>query len=234
MQYYYSTNIKENRIKLPEEESRHCIKVLRNKQDDIIFVTDGKGNLYEGKIIEPSAKACEIEIISLKYGENNKSFKQHIAIAPTKNTDRFETFLEKATEIGIDEITPIVCENSERDKVNTDRLNKIIISAMKQSLKIWLPKLNEIIFFKGFVEKKINAQKLIAYCQTDEGQHLAGFCQKAKDVIILIGPEGDFSDDEINLAKQYAYYPVSLGKSRLRTETAGIVACSIINVINEI
>jgi 16S rRNA (uracil1498-N3)-methyltransferase len=157
----------------------------------------------------------------------------HIAIAPTKSIERFEWFLEKATEIGIDEITPVLCENSERDKIKTDRLNKVLISAMKQSLKVHLPKLNQLIKLDNFIPDNFNGEKYIAHCKTNHKNHLKNIYHKGTNCLVLIGPEGDFGDNEIKLFSENNYKQVSLGNSRLRTETAGIAACHIVNLINE-
>ncbi|MBE9491864.1 MAG: RNA methyltransferase, partial [Bacteroidetes bacterium] len=157
----------------------------------------------------------------------------HLAIAPTKNINRFEWFLEKATEIGIDEISPIICDHSERKTLKTDRLNKILITAIKQSIKVYLPKLNSPLTFNEFIQKPCSSFKFIACIDEEHQLNLKKAYQKGKDVVIIIGPEGDFSREEIKLAKELKYLPISLGKSRLRTETAAIVACHTIQLLNE-
>ena len=232
MQYYYSSEIKGKTHKLNDEESNHCLKVLRHKKGDIIYITNGKGKLYEGKIIDDSSKICQVEIIDIQDKKEINFYYLHIGIAPTKNIDRFEFFLEKCTEIGINEITPLICENSERDKINNGRLNKILISAMKQSLKTTLPKLNKLTKFIDYVNNPSQFDKYIAHCQEGIKKPLKNLYKKSNDVIILIGPEGDFSKNEISEALKNNFKPVTLSNNRLRTETAGIIACHTINFIN--
>jgi 16S rRNA (uracil1498-N3)-methyltransferase len=200
--------------------------------DEIILV-DGKGNLYKTRIVKPEAKRCEVEIFDTIHEFEKRNFYLHIAIAPTKNIERFEWFLEKATEIGIDEITPILCEHSERKVINHERLEKIIVSAMKQSVKAYLPKLNQLITFKQFIQQNTDGEHFIAHCNNKEMNHLKDKAATKVKTTVLIGPEGDFSPNEVSLALQNNYKEISLGKSRLRTETAGVVACDIINIINE-
>jgi len=219
-------------IQLSAEESFHCVKVLRKKVGDSIHLTDGIGNLYEGKIIVSNLKQCTILVQSCtaEYGKSKTHL--HIAVAPTKNMDRFEWFLEKATEIGVQEITPILCEHSERTNIRIDRLQKIILSAAKQSIKTYLPILNEAIKFNTFIKKDYAGSKFICYVEERQDIQLKNEYVKGSDALILIGPEGDFSKQEIELAKQLNYSMVSLGNSRLRTETAAVVACHTINLIN--
>jgi 16S rRNA (uracil1498-N3)-methyltransferase len=233
MHLFYTPNIQSSQYVLDKEESTHCVRVLRLTEGNVIHLTDGKGNLFKAKLVSTSIKECIVEIIETfpDYGKLN--FELHIAIAPTKNIDRFEWFLEKATEIGISQITPIICEHSERTIVKPDRLKKIITSAVKQSLKAYHPVLNEAIKFKDFLKKDFKDNKFIAHCEKEEKQSLQDVYQKANNVLILIGPEGDFSVNEINAALEKKFLPVSLGNSRLRTETAGLVACHTINLINE-
>jgi 16S rRNA (uracil1498-N3)-methyltransferase len=233
MHLFYTPNIQSSQYVLDKEESTHCVRVLRLTEGNVIHLTDGKGNLFKAKLVSTSIKECIVEIIETfpDYGKLN--FELHIAIAPTKNIDRFEWFLEKATEIGISQITPIICEHSERTIVKPDRLKKIITSAVKQSLKAYHPVLNETIKFKDFLKKDFKDNKFIAHCENEEKQSLQDVYQKANNALILIGPEGDFSVNEINAALEKKFLPVSLGNSRLRTETAGLVACHTINLINE-
>jgi len=233
MHLFYTPDISSDQHTLSEEESKHCIRVLRRKTGDIIQLTDGKGTLYHAELIADDPKKCKLKIIetTLEYGKQN--FNIHLAVAPTKNIRRFEWFLEKATEIGIDEITPLICENSERRVMNKDRMQKILISALKQSLKAYLPILNEATDLNDFIQRDSSSNKYIAFIDDDVTQTLQGDYKKGEDVLILIGPEGDFTINEINLAKQHGFYPISLGKSRLRTETAAIVACHAIHVLNE-
>lgn len=217
---------------LPEEESIHAIKVLRLKSGDSIQIMDGVGGYFNAKITTAHHKHCSFEIIDSILDSSLRDYKLHIAIAPTKNIERLEWFIEKATEIGIDEITPIFCRNSERKVVKEERLEKIIISAAKQSLKSHFPILNPPCSFDLFVKKFQADQKFIAHCYNDEKAILKSVLKKGSSVIILIGPEGDFSIEEVKEAKNCNYLPISLGESRLRTETAGIVACCSVALVN--
>jgi len=232
MQLFYCPGIGSENAVLPEEESMHCISVLRHKREDTIHLIDGIGGFYTAEIINDHKRKCEVKIISRQTEFNKRNYYLHIAIAPTKNNERFEWFLEKATEIGIDEITPVICEHSERKEIKIERMNKVIVSAMKQSVKAYLPKLNEAIKFKDFTPGSNRPQKFICSCDAEKNSSLKNLYTKEKDVLILIGPEGDFSTDEIKLANMHGYKTISLGESRLRTETAGLVACEIINFIN--
>lgn len=234
MDLFYSPHIDSAEFKLPEEESKHCLRVLRLRIGDNVFITDGKGNLHEVTLMDENIKGCNVQIINSKTEYQKRNFSLHIAIAPTKNINRFEWFLEKCTEIGINEITPMFCEHSERRNISAERLNKVIIAALKQSCKAYLPKLNPAISFKELMKSNTNSSKYIAICEEDiDKKHLKEVYQKGENAIVLIGPEGDFSKGEIQLAYESGYKPVSLSKSRLRTETAGVVACEIINLIND-
>ena len=232
MTLFYCPSIADGDYFLSEEESMHCIGVLRFKKNDIINLVDGIGGFYSAKIVQDDKKKCEVKIISRQTEYNKRNYQLHIAIAPTKNTERYEWFLEKVTEIGIDEITPVICEHSERKEIKMERLNKVIISAMKQSVKTYLPKLNAAVKFKDFITDADASQKFICSCDAEKNSTLKNFYEKEKDVLLLIGPEGDFSKEEIKIAELNGYKIISLGDSRLRTETAGIVACEIINFIN--
>ena len=236
MQLFYTTNIQNGLAILDEDEARHTVQVLRRKVGDAMQLTDGKGNLYEGEIVELGKKTGMVGIKKTIEAYNKRPFHLHIAIAPTKNIDRFEWFLEKATEIGIDEITPLICKRSERTVVKHERLNGILISAMKQSLKTYLPKLNEAIDFQRFMKNDFSqvTNKMIAYCNDDSIRPLSIAYQKQGNSVILIGPEGDFTEGEVGTAFEHHFIGVSLGKSRLRTETAGLVACHTVNLLNEI
>lgn len=229
---FYTDDIDGNIARLDTEQARHCVQVLRKKEGDAISFVDGMGGFYEGIIHETGKKKCVIQIIKTQQGFNKRPFHLHIAIAPTKNINRLEWFLEKATEIGIDEITPIICHHSERRKLRTDRQRKILVAAMKQSLKAYLPRLNEPISFKQFIQQsRTNLVKYIA--QGAENTALKDNYTAKKDVLLLIGPEGDFSKAEISMAFDNGFQGINLGKSRLRTETAGIVACHTLNLLNE-
>ncbi len=216
---------------LPEEESSHCIRVLRMRAGCEVTIADGKGSFFKAVIVDANPKKCSVNILERRRDEP-KDFYVHIAIAPTKSIDRFEFFLEKATEIGIDEITPLLCEHSERKAVKRERLEKVLVSSMKQSLRSALPRLNEMTSFQELIVKKYSGKKFIAHLSPDSAR-LKDICKKNENAFVLIGPEGDFSQKELNLALKNGFGPVRLGPSRLRTETAGIVACEIINMINE-
>jgi 16S rRNA (uracil1498-N3)-methyltransferase len=230
MQLFYLEH-PEKEIILSAEESKHATKVLRKKEGDILNFTDGKGAFYKAEITVADTRKCRLEIVSTEQKPKQHNYHLHIAIAPTKNMDRYEWFLEKATEIGIDEITPIICSHSERKILKTERCNRILLSAMKQSLKFHLPKLNEAITLKDFLKQDFKGNKYIAHCEDGEKTELRTQ-EKAAKSIILIGPEGDFSPNEIEMALQNQFKAVSLGISRLRTETAGLVAVNTINIKN--
>lgn len=234
MNLFYAPNIEGKYFTLNKEESKHIIKVLRKTEGEIIHFTNGKGLFFETQIISAIPSACEVEILKSFEGDDRRNYKIHIAIAPTKNNDRTEWFLEKTTEIGIDEITPIICEQSERKVIKHDRFEKVITSALKQSLKSFHPKLNEQQKLKSFLGNDFEGHKYIAYIDKDVTLELTKAYNKGEDVLILIGPEGDFRPEEVELAKQKGFIPISLGKSRLRTETAGVVACNIINILNNL
>ena len=220
MNIFYSPNISTTPF-LPEEESLHCIKVLRLNKGDLIHIIDGVGGFFVAKIVEPHPKKTKVEIIKVEKDFNKIGYNLHLAVAPTKNIDRFEWFLEKVTEIGVAQITPLICRYSERKVVKLDRLEQIIISAAKQSIK---PTNNSDSM----------AQKFIAHCYDIPKTPLLKSCNKGEDVVVLIGPEGDFSIEEVDLALNNGFKSVSLGNSRLRTETAGVVACHTVSVINEL
>ncbi len=229
---FYTTTIDGSVAFLEEAEARHCVQVLRKKEGDTIFFVDGMGGFYEGTIREITKKKCTVDIIKQTSHFNQQAFHLHIAIAPTKNVSRLEWFLEKGTEIGVDEITPIICQRSERRKLRTDRLQKVLITAMKQSLKAYLPKLNEPTLFQKVLQNApLETLKFIA--RGTENNALKDNYQARRNVLILIGPEGDFTEEEVRLAFKNGFQGVHLGKSRLRTETAGIIACHIVNLLNQ-
>lgn len=232
MHLFYTPDIKGDTYTLNQTESKHCTKVLRLSEGDIIHLIDGVGGFYTAEITDASPKACKVKCTEIIREYEKRSFSLHIGIAPTKNNDRTEWFLEKCTEMGIDKITPLLCEHSERKVVKTERLNKIITSAVKQSLKAYHPELEEMIKFKNFINQDFSGQKFIAHCNPGEKTPLQDIYTEDSDVVILIGPEGDFSPKEVEMAKEAGFKEISLGNSRLRTETAGIVACHTINLIN--
>lgn len=232
MHLFYIPTINGKTVTLPEEESKHCIRVLRLTTDDRIQLVNGKGAFYTCQITNPHPKQCEVEVIEVHEDYNIRNFRLHIAIAPTKSMDRFEWFLEKATEIGVDEITPLLCDHSERKTVNLDRMERVAISAMKQSVKAYLPKINPITPFEKVVSTANEHHKLIAYCENFNEPHAKNFIEPLKSILFLVGPEGDFSPQEVEFALKHGFKVVGLGKSRLRTETAGVVACTTANTIN--
>ena len=232
MQIFYAPDI-ESTLVLPEEESGHCVRVLRLAEGDEIMITDGNGNFYLASITNAHPKHCQVEITSSWQQEKPWDAYIHIAVAPTKNMDRMEWFAEKATEIGIDEITCLNCRFSERKEVKTARLEKILVSAMKQSQKALLPQLNGMTDFKQFVRQPFNGRKFIAHCEEGEKPLIKSIYRPGENVLILIGPEGDFSPEEIKSAEENGFEAISLGKSRLRTETAALTACHTIHVLNQ-
>lgn len=233
MKLFYTPDITDSKTYvLNETESKHAIKVLRLTVNDEIVLIDGKGTFYFSKIINPHHKKCEVKIFKIKEEKNSKP-NLHIAIAPTKNNDRLEWLIEKATEIGISEITPIICDNSERKILKIERLEKRAIAAMKQSLKATLPIINEACKFSELISKEFSGEKYIAHCYDENQVHFKNCYTSNNDAIILIGPEGDFSKNEVELAIKNKYIPISLGESRLRTETAGLYICNAFNLINE-
>jgi 16S rRNA (uracil1498-N3)-methyltransferase len=236
MHLFYTPDISADTYTLNEEESKHAVRVLRLETGDIIHLIDGHGGFYKAEIIDDHQKRCTVKITDTKKEFEKRDHHLHIAIAPTKNNDRTEWFLEKATEIGIDELSLIDCSNSERSVVKTERLQKVAISAIKQSLKAYLPKINEITPFKKFITslKDFQGQKFIAHCQSPLSQatHLKTLYSSKKDVLILIGPEGDFTSEEVKLALENGFKEIGLGTSRLRTETAALYACTTISILN--
>ena len=233
MHIFYTPDILTNSYQLSEEESKHCIKVLRLRMNDEVNLVDGKGGFYLAKITDDHPKKTILNILDHKkeYGKRNHYL--HIAIAPTKNIERFEWFLEKATEIGVHEITPIICDHSERKVTNNERFDKILLTAMKQSNELYLPKLNPATTFKEFIKLKNEGVKLIAHCEETNKRTLKSILKPNEDITMLIGPEGDFSEKEIALALENNFTAVSLGNTRLRTETAAIVACHSVVFVNE-
>ncbi len=235
MQLFYNPEIVNStqQVTFDKTESRHIVRVLRKKEGDKIFITNGFGQLFTSEVIIANDKKCLVKITHIEDYKKPWNYYLHIAIAPTKLNDRLEWFLEKATEIGIDEITPIICEHSERKIVKTERMEKIIHSAAKQSLKYHFPKLNEPITFSQFINSNFDGQLFIAHCEETDKKSLKSELKPQLKTTILIGPEGDFSTKEIQQSLEHNFIPVSLGESRLRTETAGIVAVHSVAFINE-
>ncbi|MBU2938698.1 16S rRNA (uracil(1498)-N(3))-methyltransferase [Lacinutrix sp. C3R15] len=234
MQLFYNPDITENTTEFSfnKEESKHIVKVLRKSVDQTLLITNGKGWLFTAQITIAAIKNCVVRIID-KQLQAKKNYTLHLAVAPTKMNDRYEWFLEKATEIGIDSITPIICEHSERKIIKPERFEKIIQSATKQSLNCYIPKLNPAIAFKEFIKQEFSGNLFIAHCEETDKKSLKSQLKPKQDITILIGPEGDFSVKEITLALQNHFIPVTLGETRLRTETAAIVACHSVAYTNE-
>lgn len=232
MQIFYTPDIQTS-LELPEEEAAHCVRVLRLSEGDEILLVDGKGTFHRAAIRRAHPKHCEVSLIESWAQPPLWNFRLHIAVAPTKNMDRMEWFAEKATEIGIDRITCLSCRFSERKEIKPARLEKILVSAMKQSQKATLPGLDGMTDFKTFIKLPFDGRKFIAHCEEGEKPLLKQTYRAGENALILIGPEGDFSPEEIGLALQNGFEPISLGKSRLRTETAALVACHTIHVLNQ-
>ena len=236
MQLFYNPNISENpsEISFDKDESRHIVKVLRMKEGDLLKITNGTGSFFDAEIILASPKQCVTKVLKEEKIEP-LPYHLHLAVAPTKLNDRYEWFLEKATEIGISEITPIICDHSERKIIKPERYDKILQSAMKQSLKAHLPILNEAISFKDFIMSKDSEDgiRCIAHCEDLNKKSLKSLLQPNTNTTILIGPEGDFSSEEIDAAIIAGFLPVTLGDARLRTETAAVVACHSVAFINQ-
>ncbi|MFV0536972.1 MAG: 16S rRNA (uracil(1498)-N(3))-methyltransferase [Dysgonomonas sp.] len=228
---FYTPDILIN-SELPIEEAQHCIKVLRKKEGDEILLADGKGNFYDAEIMQANPKHCIVNIIKSVSQKKNWNFNLQIAFAPTKNMDRVEWFAEKATEIGIDHFSPILCQYSERKEIKLQRIEKILVSAMKQSQKAHLPQLDETQSFSQLIKQEFDGQKFIAHCYPQEKSILKDVYKKGMNALILIGPEGDFSEKEVEEAIRVGFQPISLGESRLRTETAALAACHAIHVLN--
>jgi 16S rRNA (uracil1498-N3)-methyltransferase len=234
MQIFYAPDINGISYTLDVKESKHLIRVLRMVKGADVKLIDGKGNLFEGFISEPDQNKCIIEITREIKDFEKRNYKLHIAISPLKNPERFEWFVEKSVEIGIDEITPLICKNTEKPGIKSERVNNLIISAMKQSLKAKKTLLNETSSYKDFINKNLGGTKMIAHCDDSTGRRkISDVYSKKTDSIILIGPEGDFSREEIDSAVKRGFLPVHLGTSRLRTETAGLAACHSIYFINQ-
>lgn len=236
MQLFYAPSLssEQREFTFDKDESRHIHKVLRMNEGDTLKITNGLGSFFDAEIVLVTPKSCTVKILK-EEKVSPLPYELHLAVAPTKLNDRYEWFLEKATEIGISEITPIICDHSERKVVKIDRYLKIVHSAMKQSLKAYAPILNEAIGFKEFITKQKEEYPLryIAHCEEQDKKSLKSVLQPETKLLILIGPEGDFSSEEIEFALENGFVPVSLGDSRLRTETAAITACHSVSFVNQ-
>ncbi len=239
MQLFYCKDITPNAFcTLDAEESRHAVRVLRLREGDELNVTDGRGNLYRCRIVTADDRACVIEAAEQEFSTLHSPFSIHLAVAPTKNPSRMEWLVEKAVEIGVGEITLLNCDHSERTFLKTDRLEKLAVSAMKQSLHTLLPEIHPAVSLRDWLNSQfsiVNSQlKFIAHCEADKPRTpLATALKPGCDAVVLIGPEGDFSPEEIALALDCGFQPVSLGPSRLRTETAALYAVTAFNLIND-
>jgi len=233
MHLFYISNLDSDLVELPKEESQHCTRVLRLTNGDEIHLADGNGQMCRASIVNADGKACLVRITDRRHEYQKRDYRLHIAVAPTKNLSRMEWFLEKAVEIGIDELTPLVCAHSERDTLKVERLEKIAVSAMKQSLKAYKPTINEPVNINKFLQTPDDGQKFIAYCDGDTRVSLKEAYTPHSNAVVLIGPEGDFSATEIGAAFAAGYKPITLGNSRLRTETAALATCFFINFMNE-
>ncbi len=229
--YHPALNETDSQCIMDPDESRHIVKVLRKNEGDELQITNGKGFLFNVQILEANPKGCRVEVVK-KHKDHPAMYRIHLAVAPTKMIDRYEWFLEKVTEIGVHEISPILCERSERKVLKSGRLEKVIQAAMKQSLRTFLPKLNPPVSYSDFLKRRNEGLLFIAHCEKEEKAELKRTVAPDHDITVLIGPEGDFTHSEIQEAYNVGYSPVSLGDARLRTETAAIVACTTINLIN--
>lgn len=229
---FFVNELESEIVTLSAEESRHCAKALRKKAGDEIFLTNGRGILAKGVILDVHPVRTNVMIVSQKKVETERSFYLHMIVAPTKNIDRFEWFVEKATEIGVDEITPVVCAQSERNIVKTERLKRIMVSAIKQSQRTMMPRVNPVIRYVDLMEKDFSGSCYIAHCAVGEKVYLSDHYPKGSSVIVLIGPEGDFNQTEVELAQEQGFVAISLGENRLRTETAALLSCAELNLIN--
>ena len=232
-QFFYSDHVFDETIILPEDEAYHALKVLRKHQGDIIVAVDGKGGWYETILETDKIQNCKLKIVDKKeeFGKSNHYI--HIAMAPPKSHDRAEWFVEKAVELGIQEISFVFTQCTERNNIKLNRIKKRAVSSMKQSLKAYLPNINDILSIGDFVETCNNSEKYVGYLGDEHTKFLSKSAKPDNNYCVLIGPEGDFMPEEVNLALSCGFQPISLGKSRLRTETAGIAACHILNIINE-
>lgn len=234
MHLFYTPDVSSEIYTLSEEESKHCTRVLRLQQGDIVNLVDGIGGKYTAIIQDANPKKCQLQVIDKQIEYGKLPYITHIAVAPTKNIDRMEWFVEKAVEIGVSEITFLLCEHSERRQLKLDRLEKIAISAMKQSKKGYLPLLHDLTPFHRFIQKAEPRQTFIAHLEDDATKSIKDHFKSGQPHCILIGPEGDFSATEIAAAYKAGIKPVTLGNSRLRTETAALVACHTLHVLHDI
>lgn len=233
MQIFYSEKVTDGMAWFSREETGHCLRVLRMRRGDSMAFTDGRGHLYQGVITADDPSGMTVSVTSEIGRAGKRDYRLHVAISPVKNDDRLEWFIEKAVETGIDEITPVICQRTEKRRIRRERLEGIILSAMKQSLRTFLPSLNEPVPLSEFLRKEYNTRKLIASCDESlDRMSITSAFSRGQDVLILIGPEGDFTDEETRLAVEHGFIPVHFGPGRLRTETAGIAACCSVYLAN--
>jgi len=232
MHIFYTPDIASDNYVLSKEESIHCVRVLRLSANDTVALIDGRGGFYKACIENPDSKACLLRVVEKSYEFSKHNYKLSIAVGIIKQTDRLEWFIEKATEIGIDEIVPLVCKRSEKRHINIDRWERVVVAAMKQSIKAYKPVIKPVISFDQYLASSFLKQKYIAYCFGDDRKLLTNEYKVGEDATILIGPEGDFSPEELQIAIDAGFIPVSLGDFRLRTETAALIACTAIALLN--
>jgi 16S rRNA (uracil1498-N3)-methyltransferase len=234
MHLFYISDLTKKTATLTAEESRHCLKVLRLRKGDKVQLLNGKGSIFQAVIQIPDPNGCQVEIVGEEHSEAVRPYHLSIAIAPTKSIDRFEWFLEKSTEIGIDRIVPLICRHSERRELKPERMERILVSAMKQSGQLLMPELVKPLTFDEFIIQPFTGDKFIAHCEPDTRVELKKLIRPRTNGLVLIGPEGDFDPEEIRDALINGFVPVSLGDSRLRTETAGLVACHTFCLMNQL
>ena len=236
MQLFYAPEITLPQYTLSEEESKHCVRVLRMGRGDELHITDGRGTMYRCKIVDDNVKRCTVEVINAEHEYEKMSYGLTIGIAPTKNIDRLEWFLEKATEVGISEIYPLLCDHSERKEIKHEREERVITSAVKQSLKAYHPTLHELTPIRKLIAMPFEGEKFIAHCNSELGEreYLGKLLKKGNNTLILIGPEGDFSPAEVALAVANGFEEITLGTQRFRTETAAVVAVNMVSIVNNL
>lgn len=232
MQLFYIDSLESEMCTLSEEESIHCVRVLRKAAGDAVEVTDGRGTLAQCRIVEAHPKHCLLQVEARTEAYGRRPYGLHLAVAPTKNAARMEWLLEKAVEMGVESFTPLVCAHSERTALKQERMAKIAVSAMKQSLKAYLPALHAPTTVEELIAQPFAGQRFIAYCVGAHRTPLREAYTAGSDALILIGPEGDFSADEVAMALAAGFVPVTLGASRLRTETAALAALAFFNLMN--
>ena len=234
MQLFYAPDVTLPLYTLNEEESKHCVRVLRLREGDTLHLTDGRGSLYLCRIVEAHQHHCTVEVVQTQSEYGRLGYSLTMAVAPTKNIDRYEWFLEKATEVGVSQIIPIECDHSERRTIKHDRAMRVVTSAVKQSIKAYHPTLNDLTSVRDVITMPFDGQKFIAHCDStfEKRDYLPSIIKKTENVLILIGPEGDFSPEEINFALENGFQSISLGEQRLRTETAAVAATVMVATIN--